>query len=104
MRSNQSWSKKFSYLEACINAGVNFIVTAEMYGGGVSELIPGENLKIGKWDRDELIIPKKLFPGARGIRGNSRKRMRVGVKSSLKRLQFDNIDLPFLHCIDASLK
>lgn len=52
--------EKFLYLEACINAGVNFIVTAEMYGGGVSELILGENLKIGKWDVMNSSFPKNF--------------------------------------------
>lgn len=90
----------FQYIDMCIKAGINFFDTAEIYGLGVSEQILGMNLKQGGWDRDELIISTKLMPRCGGIQGNSRKRMRVGICQSLKRLQLDNVDVLFLHRID----
>lgn len=90
----------FECLETCIKSGINFFDTSEIYGLGISEQILGNNLKKGGWDRDELIISTKLMPSCGGIQGNSKKRMRVGICQSLKRLQLDNVDVLFLHRID----
>lgn len=88
-----------SIMTECINKGINFFDTAEVYGYGLSEVYLGNNLKQGAWDRDELIITTKFNPHPRiaGIQGNSRKRIRVGMQKSLKRLQLDNVDVIYLH-------
>ena len=91
---------QFQYIDMCIKAGVNFFDTAEIYGSGLSEIILGKNLQQGGWDRDEIIISTKLNPLVGGLQGNNRKRMRIGVEQSLKRLQLTNVDLLFLHRID----
>ena len=93
----------FQYIDMCIKAGINFFDTAEIYGFGVSEIILGKNLQQGGWDRDELIISTKLHPVCGGLQGNSRKRMRIGVEQSLKRLQLTNVDLLFLHRFDSHI-
>ena len=90
----------FQCIQACINAGINFFDTSEAYGNGMSEQILGNNLKQGGWDRDELIISTKLMPSHGGLQGNSKKRMRVGIKNSLKRLSLDNVDILELHKLD----
>lgn len=91
----EAWS--FDHLKKCIDLGVNFIDTAEMYGAGKAETVLGKNIKQGGWDRDDLIISDKLMPVGGGIQGNSRKHLHWGMNRSLKLLQLDNIDVLFMH-------
>jgi aryl-alcohol dehydrogenase-like predicted oxidoreductase len=75
-----------------LDAGINFIDTADVYAGGVSETITGQALKNLKVPRESVVVATKVFgetsPGANG-RGNSRGHILDGVKASLKRLQLD---------------
>ena len=87
----------FALTEKCISKGVNLFDTAELYGEGLSETYLGNNLRQGRWDRDELIISSKLSPRMGGLQGNSQKRLISGIKASIKRLQTDFIDVVFLH-------
>ena len=86
-----------------IDAGINFIDTADVYAGGVSETITGQALKNLKIARESVVVATKVFgesgPGANG-RGNSRGHIMDGVKASLKRLQLDHIDLYQVHGFD----
>ena len=89
----------------CIRLGINFFDTAEIYGGSLSEVYLGNNLKQGGWDRDDLILTTKFhpMPSAAGIQGNSRKRLRTAMRASLKRMQLDNVDIVYLHRPDADV-
>jgi len=86
-----------------IDAGINFIDTADVYAEGRSEQITGQALKNLNIPRDEVIVATKVFgemgkgPNARGA---SRSHILDGVKASLKRLQLDHIDLYQLHGFD----
>ena len=92
-------------VSAALEAGVNFIDTADIYGAeyGLSETLLGESLR-GR--RDEVVIATKFghaslpspLPswGARG----SRRYIRLAVEGSLRRLQTDWIDLYQLHTPD----
>ena len=86
-----------------IDAGINFIDTADVYAGGVSETITGQALKNLKIARESVVVATKVFgetgPGANG-RGASRGHIMDGVKASLKRLQLDHIDLYQIHGFD----
>jgi aryl-alcohol dehydrogenase-like predicted oxidoreductase len=86
-----------------IDAGINFIDTADVYAGGASEQITGQALKNLKVPRENVVIATKVFgetgPGA-NTRGNSRGHILDGVKASLKRLQLDHIDLYQIHGFD----
>jgi len=86
-----------------IDAGINFIDTADMYAGGVSEQITGQALKNLKVPRDSVVVATKVFgetgPGP-NARGASRGHILDGVKASLKRLQLDHIDLYQIHGFD----
>jgi aryl-alcohol dehydrogenase-like predicted oxidoreductase len=88
-----------------IDAGINFIDTADIYAGGASEQITGQALKNLKVPREHVVIATKVFgetgPGA-NTRGNSRGHILDGVKASLKRLQVDHIDLYQIHGFDAA--
>ena len=86
-----------------IDAGINFIDTADVYSGGVSEQITGQALKNLKIARDSVVVATKVFgdtgPGP-NTRGASRGHILDGVKASLARLQLDHIDLYQIHGFD----
>lgn len=88
-----------------IDAGINFIDTADVYSGGMSEQITGQALKNLKIARESVVVATKVFgdtsPGANG-RGASRGHIMDGVKASLKRLQLDHIDLYQIHGFDSA--
>lgn len=99
--------KSFEILDAFVDAGFDFIDTADMYSywidggaGGQSETI------IGKWmkarnNRDKVIIATKVG-GATGVNkvDTSRKHILETVEKSLKRLQTDYIDIYYTHYDD----
>ena len=86
-----------------LDAGINFIDTANVYAGGVSEQITGQALKNLKIPRENVVVATKVFgdmgrgPNARGL---SRNHIVDGVQASLKRLQLDHIDLYQVHGFD----
>lgn len=81
-----------------LEAGGNFIDTADMYSQGVSEEMLGEAIK-GR-HRDDLVLATKCWfrmrptPNAKGL---SRKHMLSAVEDSLRRLGTDYIDLYQMH-------
>jgi len=85
------------------DAGINFIDTADVYSGGMSEQITGQALKNLKVPRENVVVATKVFgdtdPGPNS-RGLSRGHILDGVKASLKRLQLDHIDLYQVHGFD----
>ncbi|MCI0396756.1 MAG: aldo/keto reductase [Chloroflexi bacterium] len=85
-------------LDRFVEAGGNFIDTADVYSQGVSEEILGRWLKGQR--RDDFIIATKVrFPMGEGPNdvGLSRKHILSGVEASLRRLQTDYIDLYQVH-------
>ena len=86
-----------------LDAGINFIDTADVYAAGASEQITGQALKSLKVPRENVVVATKVFgetgtgPNARGA---SRSHILDGVKASLKRLQLDHIDLYQIHGFD----
>ena len=80
-----------------LEAGVNFIDTANVYTQTRSEEIVGRALK-GR--RHEVVLATKVHgivaPGPNGG-GNSRYHIMQQVENSLRRLQTDHIDLYYLH-------
>jgi aryl-alcohol dehydrogenase-like predicted oxidoreductase len=88
-------------VDLCLDAGVNFFDTADIYSQGMSEEILGQALK-GKRSR-ALISSKATFPTGDGPnqRGSSRYHLVRACEASLKRLGTDHIDLYFMHGFDA---
>ncbi|MBS0216143.1 MAG: aldo/keto reductase [Proteobacteria bacterium] len=88
-------------IDICLDAGVNFFDTADVYSDGASEEILGAALK-GR--RDSAIVSTKtalrLGDGPNDI-GASRARLSKAVDASLRRLGTDYIDLLQLHAFDA---
>ncbi len=88
-------------LDRFVEAGGNFIDTANVYSQGVSEEI------IGRWlagkKRDDFVIATKvrfsMGDGPNDV-GLSRKHILAAVETSLRRLQTDYVDLYQVHCWD----
>jgi voltage-dependent potassium channel beta subunit len=91
---------QFKVFSKFIDAGVNFLDTAEVYGYGSAETVLGKTLKTGGWDRDELVISTKFIRADDNSVGLSRKRLIQAMRNSLKRLQLDYVDIMFLHRFD----
>ncbi|MGE5722852.1 MAG: aldo/keto reductase, partial [Sphingomonadales bacterium] len=88
-------------IHRAIDAGINFIDTADVYSHGESEEIVGKAIK-GR--RDGLIVATKFFnPMSQdpNHRGGSRRWIVQAVEDSLRRLGTDYIDLYQIHRYDA---
>jgi aryl-alcohol dehydrogenase-like predicted oxidoreductase len=87
-------------VDRCLEAGVNFFDTADVYTEGRSEQILGSLIKD---KRDSLVIATKVFnpkgPGPNDM-GLSRKHIIEACEASLRRLGTDYIDLYQVHADD----
>jgi aryl-alcohol dehydrogenase-like predicted oxidoreductase len=94
---NPDHDESIRIIHAALDAGINFIDTADVYSRGESEEIVGEALK-GR--RDNVVLATKLH-GTMGDDpnefGNSRRWIVKEVENSLRRLQTDWIDLYQIH-------
>ena len=91
-------------INRALDAGINFIDTADVYSQGESEEIVGKALAGGR--RDDVILATKVHSqmgvqlgeqGDPNKRGNSRRWITREVENSLRRLQTDWIDLYQVH-------
>lgn len=92
-----------SLVRTALDAGINFIDTANIYANGQSERILGQSLKnLGIAREDVVIATKVLGPMGEGsnARGASRGHILDQAKASLARLQLDHIDLYQIHGFD----
>ncbi|MFC3225639.1 aldo/keto reductase [Marinibaculum pumilum] len=90
-------------VKTALDAGINFIDTANIYAGGRSEEILGEVLKRLGVPRDEVVIATKVLgPMGEGqnARGASRGHILSQAQASLRRLGLDHIDLYQIHGFD----
>src|SRR4051794_22063234 len=94
---NTDHDKSVRIIHAALDAGINFIDTADVYGDGESEEIVGKALT-GR--RDDIVLATKFFnPMGEdpNRRGGSRRWIIQAVEDSLRRLGTDWIDLYQLH-------
>ncbi len=96
---NSAWGSSdadsAAVFNAYVDAGGNFIDTADVYSNGRSEALIGQ-LVAERSLRDGLVIATKAsFQG-----GNGRKNLQRALESSLKRLRMDSVDLFWLHTWD----
>lgn len=86
-----------------LDAGGNFIDTADVYTNGTSETWLGEFVR-NRQARDELVLASKftfnLGQANPNLGGNGRKNILRAVEGSLKRLGTDYLDLYYLHAWD----
>jgi aryl-alcohol dehydrogenase-like predicted oxidoreductase len=91
-------------IKKSIDAGINFIDTANVYSEGLSEEMTGKAIRKLGINRDDLVIATKvrgrMNPGPNGS-GLTRKHILHEVEASLKRLGTDYIDLYQIHGFDA---
>ncbi len=90
-------------IHKALDAGINFIDTADMYSRGESEEIVGKALQ-GR--RDTVVLATKVFnPMGEdpNQRGNSRRWIIAEIENSLRRLQTDYIDLYQIHRPDPTV-
>lgn len=92
-------------LHHAIDIGVTFIDTADVYGGGASEVAVG---KVLKERRDEVQLATKfglvgnIANGQRGINGKP-EYVAEALEASLARLGVDHVDLYYLHRVDPTV-
>ncbi len=89
-----------SLLRTALDAGINFIDTADVYSAGLSEQITGQAIRNLGVARDEIVVATKAFgPTGAGpnSRGSSRYHLLDAAHKSLERLGLDHIDLYQIH-------
>jgi aryl-alcohol dehydrogenase-like predicted oxidoreductase len=85
-------------IHSALDAGINFIDTADVYSAGESEEIVGKALAGGR--RDDVVLATKFFMPMgedRNRRGASRRWIIQAVEDSLRRLDTDWLDLYQIH-------
>jgi aryl-alcohol dehydrogenase-like predicted oxidoreductase len=95
---NPDHDESVRIIHAALDAGINFVDTADVYSAGESEEIVGKALAGGR--RDDVVLATKAH-GPMGEdpnqRGNSRRWLVQEVEHSLRRLHTDYIDLYQIH-------
>ena len=94
---NQDVDDSIRVIHHALDAGINFVDTADVYSGGESEEIVGKALA-GR--RDDVVLATKFFmPMGKGPNqsGGSRKWIMRAVEGSLRRLGTDYLDLYQVH-------
>ncbi len=90
-------------VKRAVDAGINFIDTANVYSEGLSEEMTGQAIKNLGLHRDDLVIATKvrgkMGDGPNNV-GLTRKHIIQQVDASLQRLQLDYIDLYQTHSFD----
>ena len=90
-------------VDICMDAGVNFFDTADVYSAGLAETVLGKAIE-GR-QRDKLIISTKTtftFGEAPNNQGSSRFHILRQIEGSLKRLNTDYIDIYHMHGFDGN--
>jgi aryl-alcohol dehydrogenase-like predicted oxidoreductase len=90
-------------MKMVVDAGINFIDTANVYSYGESEKLLGQSIKDLGFNRNDLVIATKvrgrMSSGLNNV-GLSRYHIFQSVDESLKRLQLDHIDVLYVHGVD----
>ncbi len=101
---NEDEADSIRIIHAALDAGINFVDTADVYSAGVSEEITGKALK-GR--RDDVVLATKFFmpmdADDPNQRGGSRRWIIREVENSLRRLDTDYIDLYQVHRPDPAV-
>ncbi|GAA4849344.1 aldo/keto reductase [Actinomycetospora corticicola] len=94
---NTDHDESVRIIHRALDAGINFVDTADMYSRGESEEIVGKALK-GR--RDDVVLATKAFNPMGddpNMRGSSRRWLVRAVEDSLRRLGTDHVDLFQVH-------
>jgi len=97
---NPDHDDSITIIHRALDAGINFIDTADVYAHGESEEIVGKAIRTHPTRRDEIVLATKVH-GTMGEDpnqfGNSRRWIVRAVEDSLRRLGTDHIDLYQIH-------
>ncbi|MET0627705.1 MAG: aldo/keto reductase [Acidimicrobiia bacterium] len=94
---NRDHDESVDVIHAALDAGINFIDTADVYSAGESEAIVAKALQNR---RDDIVLATKVHGGMGddpNMRGNSRRWIMRECEESLRRLDTDYIDLYQIH-------
>ena len=95
--------ESLALVATALDAGVNFIDTADVYSEGESERLLGDALKNLNRPREQVVVATKVRgrvgPGLNQV-GLSRARILAGIDGSLARLGLDHVDLYQIHGFD----
>src|SRR5664280_172245 len=94
---NQDVDDSIRVIHRALDAGINFVDTADVYSDGESEVIVGKALQ-GR--RDDVVLATKFFIPMSDVPnhgGGSRRWIMTEVENSLRRLSTDHIDLYQVH-------
>jgi aryl-alcohol dehydrogenase-like predicted oxidoreductase len=100
---NPDHDESIKIIHRALDAGINFVDTADVYSRGESEEIVGKALAGGR--RDNVVLATKVhgeMGGDPNEQGNSRRWIMREVEASLRRLGTDWIDLYQIHRPDSS--
>src|SRR3954464_8472155 len=96
-------SESLALVSAALDAGVNFIDTADVYSEGESERLVGSALKALGRPREQIVVATKVRgrvgPGGTPVR-LSRGHILSSIDGSLRRLGLDHVDLYQIHGFD----
>jgi aryl-alcohol dehydrogenase-like predicted oxidoreductase len=104
---NPDHDESVAVIHAALDAGINFIDTADVYSAGESEEIVAKALAGGR--RDDVVLATKVFSPMgterhhRNRWGSSRRWIVQECEKSLRRLQTDHIDLYQVHRYDPTV-
>jgi aryl-alcohol dehydrogenase-like predicted oxidoreductase len=101
---NPDHDESVRIIHRALDAGINFIDTADVYSGGESEEIVGKALAGGR--RENVVLATKVglpFGEDPNRRGTSRRWITEAVEGSLRRLGTDWIDLYQVHRLDPAV-
>jgi len=106
---NTSEADSFELLDRALDLGIDFVDTADQYGGtlgvGATETILGNWFAQGGERREQIVLATKLYEpmsDRANDRGLSARHIRLACEASLRRLQTDHIDLYQMHHLDRS--
>lgn len=99
--------ESFRILDLAVDQGINFIDTANQYGGsagvGATESIIGRWIAANPHKRDKLVFATKVYePMSADVndRGLSARHIQMACDASLERLQLDHVELYQMHHFD----
>ena len=97
--NNENDQLTLDSVKVCLEHGINFFDTAEVYGLGKAEMSLGKAFKELGVQREKVVVSTKIFRS--GFDPNdgflSRKHIIEGIRNSLKRLELDYVDVVFCH-------
>lgn len=95
-----SEEESLAILSAALEAGIQFIDTADSYGKGLSEVIVGKALQAATYPQDIMVCTKfgnVYLPDGTTSQDFSSEHLYASVKASLQRLQREHIDILLMH-------